>query len=133
MPTGADELAVLGLDPDLAIEAMFERCVLERGPAAPASDLVAEFATRLAEEAPVLDLPLAAVCPECGHDGAVEFRVQTWLLRALMSERAALPAQLHALARAYGWGAAEILGLPRALRLDLVRMAEPSRASRRAA
>lgn len=133
VPTGADELAVVGLDPDVAMEAMVERCVLERGLSTSTSALAAAFAERLAVEGPVLDLPLDADCPECGHVGRLEFRVQTWLLRALMSERAALPAQMHLLARAHGWGVSEILSLPRALRHELVRLAEPSRVARRAA
>ena len=133
VPTGADELAVVGLSPEAAVEAMIQRCVLERGLPEAGAGLAGELAGRLEREAPVLDLALDAVCPECGCAGKLDFRVQVWLLRALMAERAALSGQLHSLARAYGWSASEILGLPRTLRLELVRLAEPTRVAARAA
>lgn len=128
VPTGADELAVTGLPRAEAIERLVARCVLGGGDVLPD----AEEAAAALEAAPVLDLDLDASCPECGEANVLVFRMQSYLLAALSAERARLPAQMHVLARAYGWSVAEILDLPRSTRLQLVRLAEGALAPRRA-
>ncbi len=134
VPTGADELAVAGLPRAEAVVRLIAVCsdgaVLPSDHGAP--DVAAVTAT-LEREAPVLDLDLDARCPECGAANTVAFRMQSYLLRALAGERARLPEHLHILARAYGWSASEILRLPRATRITLVRLAEGALSPRRTA
>ena len=134
VPTGTDELAVAGLPPAEAVARLVTSCSEGALPSADrgAPD-VAAVTARLEREAPVLDLDLDAPCPECGAANTVVFRMQSYLLRALARERARLPEHLHVLARAYGWSATEILGLPRGTRLQLVRLAEGKLAPRRTA
>ena len=63
LPTGEDELAVLGLSPDEAAHLLLKRCLLD-------GDLEQDTA-RMQEAmqviAPLMDMDLAACCPECGH------------------------------------------------------------------
>lgn len=130
VPTGVDELAVARLPRGEAIASLIALCADENVAADRAPDAAAVAAT-LEREAPVLDLDLDARCPECGAGNTVAFRIQSYLLRALAAERARLPEHLHVLARAYGWSASEILGLPRSTRIKLVRLAEGALSPRR--
>jgi hypothetical protein len=74
--------------------------------------------------APLLDVELDATCPECGHVHAVRFDVQRFFLGRLVAERAQRAAEIHRLARGYGWSLSEILSLPRARRRDYVELVE---------
>jgi hypothetical protein len=121
VPTGTDELAVGHLEPDAAARAIAARCAVDGTGSA---DDSLELSQLLERAAPVLDLDLSGVCPECGAENALAFRMQSYLLHALANERARLAGELDVLARAYGWSASEILALPRATRLQLVRLAE---------
>jgi hypothetical protein len=132
IPTGADELAIAGLDAEGAALALARRCALD-GTSEPDPGAAAAFAAALEEEAPVLDLDLDARCPECGHGNQVGFRLQTFLLRALRQERSQLLAQVHRIAAAYGWALADILSLARETRLRFVALIEADASARRAA
>jgi hypothetical protein len=120
VPTGADELAVAGAPLESAVAALVARCA--EGNAVE----LAQASRALAESVPVLDLELDAACPECGANNALNFNIQSYLLRALAAERKRIPRHMHMLARAYGWSASEILALPRSTRAELVRLVEDS-------
>jgi hypothetical protein len=120
LPTGSDECAVAGLPPDKAGTALISRCVLESGTAFDPEPVYQAW--ELA--APLLDLELHSVCPECSKPQNVHFDIQSYLLNALLQERDQLIRDVHRLARAYGWGLHEILGLPRSQRLAMVKLAE---------
>jgi hypothetical protein len=119
LPVGADEIAVAALPPDAARQALLARIAPD------ASDEDAEAIEEALETlAPILDLELAAVCPECGAAQTVPFDVQRYLLESLRGEWRLRGAEVHRLASTYGWGLGDILGLPRPRRRDFVGLAE---------
>ncbi len=120
LPTGTDECAVAGLSPEQAEATLRARCVLEPGAAFDPDSI--NQAWELA--APLLDLELNSVCPECSAAQNVHFDIQSYLLNALLQEREQLIRDVHRLARAYGWGLNDILGLPRSQRLAMVKLVE---------
>jgi hypothetical protein len=121
VPTGEDETAVSHLAGAEAVAALLARCV-------PDGDHdEAEVSQALEDAAPVLELELDGVCPECGAATAVPFSVQRWLLGALLAEQGRLLEEVHILAQAYGWGLAEIMDLSRSQRRGLVALAEGGR------
>ena len=119
LPTGGDELAIVGLSPDDASSTLLERCIGE----SPSLEQDA-FEELLDEIAPLLDLDLAASCPECGQPHSVEFDIQSYLLGAILGERRQLLSAIHRLASAYQWPLDEILSLTRSERRSLVDMIE---------
>jgi hypothetical protein len=127
VPNGADELAVAELPHDQALHALTSRCAIDT---APGEGDEADFEAALETSAPVLDLELSATCPECRTDNALTFRMQSYLLRALVEERGGLSGELDVLARAYGWSLSELLDLPRSMRAQLVRLLEARRTRR---
>jgi len=122
LPSSADLLAVTTID-DIAAarQALAERCVV--GDAALPEGAVAALAARVAELDPQADIQLALVCAECGHGWTVPFDVADHVWRRIDTRARTLVAEVAALAGAFGWSEAEILGLPadrRSLYLDLV-------------
>lgn len=114
VPTGADQDAVAAIeDAGAAERALLARCA-EPGPggAPPLSELTADDVARieavLEDLSPAVVTRLAARCPACGCDLAVE--LNPYLTLGATSER--LLDEVHALAQAYHWGEAEILSLP---------------------
>ncbi len=126
LPTGEDECAVAGLDPERAARELARRCLAAGSdPDEDGGDGAAEaLADRLAEVAPLIDLELEGRCPECGAGQPVHFDLQHYLLAALTAERGRLLGEVHRLAAAYGWSLGEILDLPRRHRRTLVELIE---------
>jgi hypothetical protein len=122
VPTGEDEQAVASLPSEAATKALLQRCLLE---ARQAPDIDIEAVARKFDAvAPMLDLEVAAPCPECGRVNDIHFSIQEILLGALVRERTRLLGEVHRLARAYGWSLAEILNLRRRDRRLLVELIE---------
>jgi hypothetical protein len=115
---------------EAARRVLLERCVLgaslEEAQIA-AGELPEEIAARIgetmAEADPLADIQLRLECPECGRSWRAGFdvaafvwiEVEAWVRRTLR--------EVHALARAYGWGEREILALSpvrRQMYLDMV-------------
>jgi hypothetical protein len=115
LPTGEDELAVLGLAPEEAARELLRRCVVAGDPGGDEAALV----EAMERAGPVLDLDLAAACPECGGEQAVRFALQDYLLATLERDGRKLAHEVHALAAAYSWGLGEILSLRRRRRQAL--------------
>lgn len=116
VPNGEDELAAsAATDPTAAL---VERCV-EDGTIDP------ERLDGLLERvAPTIDLELEVTCASCGHEHAVRFDVQSFVLGRLVLERAQRAAEVHRLARGYGWSLSEILSMPRSRRRSYVDLVE---------
>ncbi len=112
LPTGEDELAVMGSSAENAAEMLLQRCLLAGDPASD-GDAVQEA---MAQVAPILQLEMTAVCPECGEEQAVRFDMQSFLLNRLKNERRRTAWEVHLLASAYRWSHREIVELPRNLR-----------------
>lgn len=134
LPTGEDECAVAGLDPERAARELARRCLAADAGAIPDVDeggAAEALAGRLAEVAPLIDLELEGRCPECGAAQPVHFDLQHYLLAALAAERDRLLGEVHRLAAAYGWSLGEILDLPRRHRRTLVELIEADAAAGR--
>lgn len=123
LPTGEDELAIVGLSPAQAEVDLRRRCLIGGDEAGAGDDVLAAMEA----EGGVIDLDADARCPECAREQVVHFAIQGFLLRALAAEREALLREVHRLAIAYGWSLREILRLPRAERRSLVKMVEVER------
>lgn len=119
---GADEAEIESMAPAEAVAALRARAVRGGGIEDAALDRV------LAWLDPVIDTELAAGCPECGAAHEIRFSMEHFLIRALESERGAVLRDVDVLARSYGWGLAEILGLSRQERRTLVAYAEAAAA-----
>lgn len=122
LPTGAEEVTDAGgADPERQLA---DRCRIGGD-----ADLAA-LADAMAAVAPLVDVELAATCPACAHQQTVRFDIQAFLLGRLLVEQRERAREVHAIARAYGWGLAEILDLPRPRRADYVELIERHAAGR---
>jgi hypothetical protein len=109
LPTGEDVAEVAGLGEEHMAAALRARCVLEEDP-----HYTEETLDRvMALAGPTLDMDLDNVCPECGAEQSVPFRMDEFLFSALRRESALLTREVHELARAYRWSRREILEMPR--------------------
>ncbi|MGW8765217.1 T4 family baseplate hub assembly chaperone [Streptomyces sp. NPDC055815] len=117
--TSRDVLAVAPQAPD-ARRRLVGRCVLDvdGAPAAgePADEVVEAVAAALTEADPRADVRLALTCALCGHAWAAPFDVPAHVWAEVDACARGLLAQVHALARAYGWSERDILALSSARR-----------------
>lgn len=120
LPTGEDELAIVGVPLQQAEKMLMEKCIISNTPEAYA-DGVQQRMTALA---PVLNVEMEAVCPECGHREQVLFDMQSFLLRKILQERPRLLREVHLIASQYRWSQGEIMALPRKLRKQYAAMIE---------
>ena len=109
LPTGEDECSVIGMTIDEGVLELARRCVVGGNTT---SD-IEKCQQSMEEVAPIVDLDLDAVCPNCDAAQSLHFNLQQYLLQKLIAERRQLAAEVHSLARAYGWGLNEILQLSR--------------------
>ncbi len=116
LPTGEDEYLTLGLAPHEAEKVLMRRCLMDSAPDAE----MAGLQQALQQVAPLVATELSATCPECSLEQTVHFDIQSFLLSSLSNERKSLTAEVHRLARAYGWSHQEIMELPRNLRRQYV-------------
>lgn len=126
LPTGEDEMAVVGLPPEQAELALLHSCIIESKKGV---DLDA-VQQAMEDVAPVLNLDLDAHCPECGGKQLLHFDIQFYLLRALEQQNKQVAREIHRLAVAYGWSLNEILGLSRTQRRTFVEFVEADLAGR---
>jgi len=117
--TGHDELAVLGVESEVAGKQLVESCVLDDKGALSIEE-VAEIQNTISYFAPIVDLDVDAECPECSHKQAFNYNLQSYLLTAIKQDKKLLVQEIHMLASSYGWGLQDILGLPRTERKALV-------------
>jgi hypothetical protein len=121
LPTSDDlraiEATATGAD---AVGALIERCVQDvelRGDRLEPGRLPAALRDALAAEIgrldPQADVSFELRCDACGHAWAAWFDISTYLWREIEIDARRLLSEVDALARAYGWSEAEILGLSR--------------------
>lgn len=113
LPTGADQEAILGLQPDQAGSALLQRCIVDDGGMRldeQEADLLAEAIER---SAPKVELELDLRCPSCQERFVVPFDTTTFFLQELRSNDRNLLREFHSLAFHYHWSQSEILGLER--------------------
>jgi hypothetical protein len=121
LPTVADERALAALPrADAADDRVFSGALLERCVRMDAGEAraipIAAVEAAMEAVAPVLSLELPVRCALCDAAQGVDFDLIHFLLAALARERPLLVREIHALASAYRWSFAEIVGLPRELR-----------------
>jgi hypothetical protein len=109
LPTGEDLVQVAGLEGEEMSAALRARCLLQED----SRDSAAVLDRVLTLVGPLLEADLDGVCPECGAEQAVPFRIDEFLFAALRRESALLTREVHELARAYRWSRREILEMPR--------------------
>lgn len=97
-------------------EALLARCILDRAE----GDTVEDIEAAMQAVAPLIDIDLDAVCPECGRSQLIRFDVQTFFLDRLVKDRRRLFDDVHVLASTYGWSLNEILSLHRSERTLLI-------------
>ncbi len=105
-------------DAEAARRRLLARCVTEarRDGAAVAPDdlpdpLVSAISQALAEADPAADLRVALDCPACGASWQERFDPPAFVWREIDAWAARAMAEVHALARAYGWREADILAM----------------------
>ncbi|GAB6192453.1 hypothetical protein [Desulfocastanea catecholica] len=80
------------------------------------SETLSRLSDRLDAVAPLLDVDLKAICPECGHEQIARFDIQTFVMQRLLGEREQLLQDLHCMALNYRWSLSELLSLPTSTR-----------------
>lgn len=129
-----DELEVSLLPEAEGARALAASCLLESDPHADFSSddqTLAELESAMEELAPVFDVDINTICPECRSPQTIRFDLQFYLLRALEQDRARLAREIHYIASAYGWSLQEVLSLERTERRRLVQFIEEDTAGRR--
>ncbi len=116
LPTGEDELAVMGYDIDKSAEELIKRCIPELARKTNLDNIL----KTIQEFAPLSDAEIEAQCSECSMISNLHFSLQQYVLSSFLKERDILTAEIHLLARTYGWGLNEILSLPRGDRRSFV-------------
>jgi hypothetical protein len=120
LPTGEDELRAMsagGTDP---IQSLLNQCLVSEQ----ITNDPISIEEKMSALAPVLNLELQAVCPECNGQQPVRFDMQSFLLLRLKKERPRLLYEVHRIALAYHWTHQAILQLPRRLRKHYVGLIE---------
>ena len=120
LPTGEDEIAVMGMDPEKAERELMKRCLIA-GNTGINPDILQQEMQNIA---PLIDADFETQCPECSEKQSLHFNLQQYLLSSLLKEQKKLAFEVNQLARAYGWGLNEILRLPRSIRRSYVSMVE---------
>ncbi len=132
LPSSADVMALdeHDVDPALLVAALLHRCVLHArhdGHDAGAGELppalVARLEERMSAHDPLADLRLDVTCPACATEWRAVFDIGGYLWEAFDDWAQDLLAEVHQLARGYGWRERDILALSpvrRRFYLDLV-------------
>ncbi len=113
-PTGEDEIYVAGMEPAMAENLLIKKCL----PEDPENTDLLLLQETMGKIAPLADADIDTECPECSAPQNFHFSIQHYLLSSLLKERNKLVAEIHQIARSYGWGLTEILDLPRSVRLS---------------
>jgi hypothetical protein len=131
LPTSRDLAAVVGLDAASAGRRMLiERCVLaaEHSGRAVAVDalpdaLIVVLADAVGDHDPQAEQRLRLTCTQCGHRWSALFDIGAFFWAELDGIARRLMGDVAALARSYGWGEAEVLGMSAARRQVYLEMA----------
>lgn len=115
VPCSRDLAAVAraGLDAEGAAHRLLELCCPEARdtPSDQLMSLLDAIETGLAALDPAADISLVLTCNSCGHGWTADFDIGTLLWEEIEARARALLAEIHGLARAYGWTEPEILAL----------------------
>lgn len=117
MPTTEDFRAARAAGGDVAdqIARVAEACLRGPGEVDPSG-----LQAAMERVGPTYDLEISAACVECDATQLVPFDVRSYLFAAIRNDAAWRIRETHAIARAYGWGRAEIMELARSERRAFV-------------
>jgi hypothetical protein len=117
LPTSRDLASIASeTDVDQAALRLLDACALDT-PGLPRTDHAAatawvdRVASAMDEADPLANLELRLVCDSCGQDSTIPFDIAAFLWEEIEARARGLLDEVHLLARAYGWGEAEILAL----------------------
>ncbi len=113
LPCGADQEAVVHLEPERAADMLLDRCVLDNGARSFSIAQREAIADAMEEFAPQVDLELDLVCPDCGNRFLAPFDTTAFFLNEMRISGGQLLREIHSLAFYYHWSQSEILGLRR--------------------
>lgn len=127
--TSRDQLSLAGLvDPEAMVQQLLRRCaVVMEAPPGVAAELVPDaaadaVAAEMARLDPGADLRFTLSCPSCNTTWTSPFDVASYVWSEVDVAARRLLGEVHALATAYGWSEAEILGLTPARRRAYLEM-----------
>jgi len=131
LPNSDDLLQVSAMvDADEAQAQLLRRCIVEAkraGVQQRAEQLPAKVVERLADEMakqdPAADVWIRLNCPGCGHVWNANFDIVAYIWGELEDWAQRTLADVHVLARAYGWSEREILSLSPTRRCHYIEMA----------
>lgn len=129
LPTSRDLALVAGeADAEQAALRLLERCTLERNMTGEEDSLtpaaIDEIAARMTEADPMAEITLGFECPVCSHASQEELDLAVFLWSEIESRARRLLSEVHALAAAYGWAEAAILGMSELRRATYLGMVE---------
>jgi hypothetical protein len=119
LPNSLDLAAIANcVDATAARGLLLERCVLERrldGQELSSGelplDVADEIVERMVDADPQADMQLDLLCPTCDHRWQALFDIGTFFWSEINAWAGRIMAEVHVLARAYGWREADILNL----------------------
>jgi len=133
LPTSEDLLGIVE-DPDPPEDAplrLLRSCVLaaRRGGRATAledlpSEVLSRVTAEMAERDPGADIRIGLTCPACAHGWTADFDIASYLLDELDDWAQRTLAEVHILARAYGWSEREILDMSPIRRSHYIEMVQ---------
>lgn len=97
------------LDADKARREILRRCV--DAPSLPESDTLDAVSAEMAERDAAASIELRLACPECGHPWSALVDVSEFFWNELNVHAKRVLAEVHMLAREYGWTEREVLAL----------------------
>ena len=129
LPTSEDEIEISGIPPSAAYAKLLEKILIDptyqsllAEPESYRNEVIGAVEESLTRIAPIIDLEVAARCPECATDHTVHFDLQCFLMERLLQDRRTLMHEIHMIANAYGWGLNSILSLDRKERKELTNL-----------
>lgn len=126
VPSSRDLAAVVAEpSPEAAAQSLLAQCCVEGldGRETDLRDLLTAVEEGLERLDPAASIELAVHCEVCGRRSLADLDIGTLLWEEIEARARALLAEVHRLARAYGWSESEILALPpqrRAAYLEMV-------------
>jgi hypothetical protein len=115
LPTGADQEAVLALEPEDAVNTLLDRCLIDKPRSLGAHERTA-IIDAMGAFAPKVELELDLQCLECKYAFVTPFDTTAFFLTEMRSNEHQLLKEFHGLAFYYHWSEAEILNLDRGRR-----------------
>jgi len=111
-------LSAAASDPAAAVDALLQRCVIAAEcegralePVRLPEALQRRLGDAMAEHDPLADLRVGVSCPACGHGWSAALDIASYLWDELDDWAQDLLAEVHVLARHYGWSERDILAL----------------------